>query len=38
MIGNAVPISLAYEMAKSVKEAIEKASLNETTLRTGTDN
>lgn len=38
MIGNAVPINLAYEMAKSIKEAIEKSSLNETALRTGTDN
>lgn len=36
MIGNAVPINLAYELAKSIKQALNKIDKKQDVLKTGT--
>ena len=38
MIGNAVPVNLAYEMAKAIVSALDNSSANSNLLKTGTDN
>ena len=38
MIGNAVPVNLAYVMAESILEALRNSSSNLSLLKTGTDN
>ncbi|TEW23777.1 DNA (cytosine-5-)-methyltransferase, partial [Histophilus somni] len=38
MIGNAVPVNLAYEMAKAIISALDNSSANSNLLKTGTDN
>ena len=38
MIGNAVPVNLAYEMAKAIVSALDNSSVNSNLLKTGTDN
>jgi modification methylase haeIII len=38
MIGNAVPVNLAYEMAKAIISALDNSSANSNILKTGTDN
>ncbi|EHG14720.1 hypothetical protein HMPREF9682_00125 [Streptococcus intermedius F0395] len=38
MIGNAVPVNLAYVMAESILEALRNYSSNLSLLKTGTDN
>lgn len=38
MIGNAVPVNLAYEMAKAILSALDNSSVNRNILKTGTDN
>ena len=38
MIGNAVPVNLAYEMAKAIVSALDNSSANSNLLKTGIDN
>lgn len=38
MIGNAVPVNLAFEMAKAILSALDDSSVNSNLLKTGTDN
>ena len=38
MIGTAVPVNLAYEMAKAIKIALDNSNANINLLKTGTDN
>ena len=38
MIGNAVPVNLAYEITKAIISALDNSSENSNILKTGTDN
>ena len=38
MIGNAVPVNLAFEIAKAISSALDNSSANSNILKTGTDN
>lgn len=38
MIGNAVPVNLVYEMAKTIISTLDNSSANSNLLKNGTDN